>query len=116
VAWAPRPSAGGSSRECTGEATMPHQKTKPVNTLAVYTKPDCPLCDDAIHLIESVRERIPFDLVLKNILESLDDFEQYKHDIPVIFLNGKELARHRISEDHLIAALRASTSDSPRRL
>ena len=87
-----------------------------MNLITVHTKPNCPLCDDAIEVIESVREKIHFDLAKKNILESLDDFERFKHDIPVICLNGKELARHRISQEQLLAALSGTTPDSPRRL
>jgi glutaredoxin len=87
-----------------------------VNAIVVYTKPNCPLCEEAIDAIESVRARVSFDLVLKNILESLDDFERFKHDIPVIFLNGKELSRHQITGEQLIEALRSTTPESPRRL
>jgi len=35
------------------------------------------------------------------------DYEQYKHEIPVIFVDGREIARHRLTEDDLDGAIRA---------
>ncbi len=44
----------------------------------------------------------------RNIALDLDDFERYKHDIPVLVIDGREVARHRISEAALEAALEAA--------
>ena len=44
----------------------------------------------------------------QNIALDLDDFERYKHDIPVLVIDGRDVARHRISEPALRAALDAA--------
>jgi glutaredoxin len=75
----------------------------PVVTL--YTKPGCGLCEEAEEVIETVRLRIPFELLRINILDDLADYERYKHDIPVILVNGREIARHHLIESQLVDAL-----------
>lgn len=44
----------------------------------------------------------------RNIALDLDDYERYKHDIPVLVIDGRDVARHRISEPALHAALEAA--------
>jgi hypothetical protein len=78
------------------------------HTVTIFTKPGCGLCEEAEEVIESVRARQPFELVRRNILENHEDYERYKHDIPVILVDGVEVARHRLSEVQLEGALRAS--------
>ena len=75
----------------------------PIVTL--YTKPGCGLCEEAEEVIESVRRRRAFEFVRRNILDDLKEYELYKHDIPVILLDGREIARHRLTEIQLDAAL-----------
>jgi glutaredoxin len=73
--------------------------------VTLYTKPGCGLCEEAEEVLEAVRVRVPFQLVRVNILESLDDYERYKHDIPVILVDGIEIARHRLTEDEFTRSL-----------
>ena len=75
--------------------------------VTLYTKPECGLCDEVKEVIEIVRRRRPFDVELRNILENLDEYEKYKHDIPVILLDGVEIARHRMTEEQLEFALQS---------
>ena len=42
---------------------------------------------------------------LRNILDDDDDFAKYELDIPVVLLDGSEIARHRMSAQQLEAAL-----------
>ena len=76
-----------------------------MNKITLYGKPNCHLCDLALEVIDAVRQRYTFALAIRNILEDIDDFQRYKHDIPVILLNGIELARHRLTEEQLATAL-----------
>jgi hypothetical protein len=69
--------------------------------ITLYIKPECSLCDDARDVIDQVRSRIPFDLEIRNILDDLATYEKYKHDIPVILLDGREIARHRLTAAQL---------------
>ena len=75
--------------------------------VTLYSKPECGLCDEVKDAIDAVRRKRPFELELRNILENLDDYEKYKHDIPVILLDGVEIARHRMTEEQLEFALQS---------
>ena len=79
-------------------------KSMPIVT--IYSKPDCHLCDDAKAVIERVRQRMGFELRQKNILDDARDFANYRYAIPVIFVDDREIARYRLSEEELLAALR----------
>lgn len=73
--------------------------------VTIYTKPECGLCEEAEEVIEAVRARRTFELERRNILADLADYDRYKHDIPVILVDGVEIARHHLSEAQLEAAL-----------
>ena len=74
--------------------------------VTLYTKPGCCLCDDAKAVIEHVRSRgAIFDLELRNILDRAADFAEYQFAIPVILVDGREIARYRLTEEQLTAAL-----------
>ena len=73
--------------------------------VTLFAKPECGLCEEADEVIEVVRARRPFELERRNILDNFEDYERYKHDIPVILVDGREIARHHLSEAQLEAAL-----------
>ena len=74
-------------------------------TVTLYTKPNCPLCDKALEEIERARIQRPFDLVEVNILEDPQVYEQFKHAIPVVALDGVELFRYRLTCEELLRRL-----------
>jgi hypothetical protein len=76
-----------------------------LRVVTIFTKPECGLCEEAEEVIEAVRARHPFTLEKRNILDDIDIYERYKHDIPVILLDGREIARHEMTEAQLEAAL-----------
>jgi glutaredoxin len=80
-----------------------------VKRLTLYTKPQCGLCDEVKDVIDEARARIAFELDVRNILEDAADYDRYKHDIPVVLLNGREIARHRMTLPQLLAALHDPT-------
>ena len=73
--------------------------------VTLFTKPGCGLCDEVAEVIEHVRRTREFALETRNILDDLDEYEKYKHDIPVVMVDGVEIARHRMTEDQLRRAL-----------
>jgi glutaredoxin len=75
--------------------------------VTLYTKPGCHLCEAVEQAIAVVRRRRPFDLEVRNILDDPRDLERYRHEIPVVLVNGRELARHRMTSQELEAALAA---------
>lgn len=87
----------------------------PAARILVYTKPGCHLCDDMRDLIELVLRGSGVEMQERNIALDLDDYERYRHDIPVLTIDGREVARHRITEPALVAALhQAGLRQDPR--
>jgi rSAM/selenodomain-associated transferase 1 len=81
-----------------------------MNTVTLYTKPECHLCEPVKRAIAEVRQRREFAYVERNILDDPIDFERYKYEIPVVTLNGREIARHRMTAQELDAALERTTA------
>jgi glutaredoxin len=74
--------------------------------ILLYTKPGCHLCEDMLDLLHAALRGTGLAVSERNIGMDLDDYERYKHDIPVLMIDGREVARHRITETALVAALR----------
>jgi len=72
----------------------------------LYTKPGCHLCDDMLDLLHAALRGTGIAVTERDIALDLDDYERFKHDIPVLMIDGREVARHRITEPALVAALR----------
>ena len=77
---------------------MKHQVT-------IYSKPDCHLCDRAKEVIERCKGKVDFALEVVDISQNPELLAQYRHDIPVILLDGKEIARHFVRECKLLELL-----------
>lgn len=65
-------------------------------TLKLYTKPDCPLCDDAKDALNAVAADSPIKIEEIDITSNLGLFTKYKDSIPVLEMNGKRMFEHRI--------------------
>lgn len=76
--------------------------------IVVYTKPGCHLCDDLLDVVRAVLRGTGLAVDERNIAANLDDYERYKHDIPVLLIDGREIARYRISDAQLRHALAAA--------
>jgi glutaredoxin len=74
-------------------------------TITIYSKPDCHLCDLAKDVIDRCREKVDFTLEVVDISQHPELFERYRNDIPVILLDGKEIARHFVRERKLLELL-----------
>jgi len=72
-----------------------------VHRITIYSKPGCHLCDRAKEVVE--RCRIAFEVV--DISGNPELETRYGHDIPVILLDGTEIARHFIRERKLLELL-----------
>ena len=69
-------------------------------------KTDCCLCEDAKCILSRIRSEIPFDYLERDITEDPALFEQYKHEIPVVLINGHRLFKGRVEADRLRRWLR----------
>jgi glutaredoxin len=62
----------------------------------IYSKPGCHLCDEAKAAMQASGCSDQFTLEEVNIEEDAALYEQYRYDIPVIFINGAKAFKHRI--------------------
>ena len=76
-----------------------------MKTVTLYTKLGCHLCEEVESTIAAAAKRVQFILDRRDITHDPADFEKYKHDVPVILVDGIEIARHRMSPGQLRAAL-----------
>jgi glutaredoxin len=76
-----------------------------MKTVTLYTKPGCHLCEAVEAVIEQVARRRRFELVRRDITHDAADFEKYQHEVPVVLVDGEEIARHRMTEGELMKAL-----------
>jgi hypothetical protein len=94
--------------------------TLPVE-IRLLSKPGCHLCDDARDVIERVRDALAPDVstVLheQNILDDPELARMHSEDIPVVLIEGRRHAIHRVDEPRLTAALiKAAKTRTPPRL
>ncbi len=70
-------------------------------TLSLYSKPGCHLCADLRTLLDELQAE--FDYAIEEVDITTDDalFARYRHEIPVLLMNGEELGRGRIDESQL---------------
>src|SRR5436309_608424 len=64
--------------------------------LTLYSKLDCCLCDEAKAAIAGFAQECPLTLRIVDITHDARLIEQYRNDIPVLLLDGEEIARHHI--------------------
>jgi glutaredoxin len=74
-------------------------------TITIYSKPDCHLCEVAKQVVDRCRGKVDFALEVVDISQNSTLFERYRDDIPVILLDGKEIARHFVRERKLLELL-----------
>lgn len=79
-------------------------------TVTLYTKPGCHLCEPVAEAIAAAAKVRAFDAVSRNILDDPADFERYKHAIPVVTVNGREVARYRLALPQLLQAIDAAAA------
>lgn len=75
----------------------------PVVTL--HTKPGCHLCEPVAATIAAAAKVRSFRFERRNILDDPEDLRRYEHAIPVVAVDGREIARYRLSLSQLLDAL-----------
>ncbi len=73
-----------------------------------YTRHDCPLCDAAEAAVRAavVLHQLPLSITLVDIDEDPALLAKFTDDVPVIYVDGKEAFRHRVTADELAAWIR----------
>ena len=80
--------------------------------LTLYSKPGCHLCDEMKALVARLEGVFP--LLLESVDISTDPAleARYGLEIPVLFVEGKKVAKYRISEQELLRMLADRTRGS----
>ncbi|XP_011404529.1 PREDICTED: glutaredoxin-like protein C5orf63 homolog [Amphimedon queenslandica] len=74
--------------------------------LTFFTKQGgCSLCEEARTILDKYKDQFVYEEVCIDTSEGAKWYEAYKHDIPVLHINGRYLMKHRINEDKLLEAL-----------
>jgi glutaredoxin len=71
----------------------------------LYSKPGCHLCEPVEEVILAVQKKMNFRFQIRNIELDPSEFEKYKQAIPVVVVDGREIARYKLSRRQLEAAL-----------
>jgi hypothetical protein len=69
--------------------------------LTLYSKPGCHLCDEMKHVVDAVAARVPLALDIVDISQDPALLERYGVDIPVLLIDGRKAAKHRLTEREL---------------
>ena len=75
------------------------------DTLVLYSKPGCHLCDEMKAVVARVGRLHPLTVEEVDISKDEELESRYGLEIPVLFVNGKKTAKYRISEAELLRVL-----------
>ena len=67
-----------------------------MHEVVLYTRDGCSLCRTAKEILLAVRREVDFDFREIDIGWSGELYEDYKHDIPVIEVDGKRAFKYRV--------------------
>jgi glutaredoxin len=73
--------------------------------VVVYSKPDCCLCDKVKAQLKRLQDQHTFEWREVNILEDPAAFEQFKEEIPVVFINGRKAFKYHLDEKEFLRRL-----------
>jgi glutaredoxin len=82
--------------------------TPPKHHVVLYTRDRCSLCRTAKAVILSLRGQVVFEFREIDIGWSGELYEEHKHDIPVVEIDGKRAFKHRVDPAALKERLSAA--------
>jgi glutaredoxin len=66
-----------------------------INHITLYTKPGCPLCDDAKATLRALCDELALELLEIDITTDPILSEAFREEIPVAYLDGRKLFKYR---------------------
>jgi glutaredoxin len=82
--------------------------------ITLYSKPGCHLCEEVRARLDELQPELGFTIDEVDITRRTDLFERYRYEIPVLLIDGRELARGRISEAELLNVLKGGMGTANR--
>lgn len=74
----------------------------------LYTKPECPLCDEGAAIVARACERLSIEWSQTSIYSTEDLFQRYRYQVPVLCIDGREVATLRFEAAQVEGVLRAA--------
>jgi glutaredoxin len=74
--------------------------------VTLYTKSDCSLCREAEAMLRRISGKIRFELELVYIEADSATYASYRDRVPVVAVNGEEVAAAPLDEKRLALVLR----------
>lgn len=81
------------------------RKASKKHEVLFYTKPGCPLCDEAREALNKLKKKLSLDIQEIDITTDSSIFERYKNIIPVVVIDGKLTFGARVSEEDIVSSL-----------
>ncbi len=78
-----------------------------MQSVILYTKPGCHLCDEAREYLDDLAADHDFDLAEVDIRSDDALFERYRYRIPVVLVDGAERLEGRITREDVRALFAA---------
>ncbi len=78
-----------------------------MKAVTFYTKPQCPLCERAEAVLQAAARELAFRWETVDVTRDAEAMAAYGEHIPVVLIDGREHARHRLDPGALRRALRA---------
>ncbi len=78
-----------------------------MQTVTLYTRAGCCLCDEARQVLDAARRRAPFQLEVIDIDRDPELRKLYTEEVPVIAIGGKKAFKYRVTENELLKRLAA---------
>ena len=82
-----------------------------MNTVTLYTRVGCHLCEEAERVLEGERAAMPFRLELVDIDRDPELVRRYGVRVPVVAVDGVELFEYEVPTDRLRAWLDSIRAD-----
>ena len=78
-----------------------------MRTLVFYTREGCHLCDEALAVLERVRETTPFTLRVLDLDREAPAEKRaaYDHEVPVVELEGRKIMKYTVDAARLARLL-----------
>ncbi|KAG5900531.1 hypothetical protein JTB14_022838 [Gonioctena quinquepunctata] len=98
---------GGGASSIMIEKLKDQLPANELPTLTLYTRHPCPLCDELREELVPYLHRVEFNTMDISQKENLRYLRLYRYEIPVVFLNGQYLCKHKLDVQLLEERLRA---------
>lgn len=82
-----------------------NKKITVLKDVLFLSKDDCPLCEEALHIVLQAKDHQNFNLQIIKIQEGDNWYQNYWDKIPVIFIAGRMAFKYRLTIQEFLQKL-----------